>query len=415
MDKWTLLGNNVDYSLSPLIHNYLIKKYELGANYDVTNTHNITKQVLAGFKCGNITIPHKRAAYNIAGYSNFSDQSVNSFKYVNGNLEFMSTDQFGIIDSIEKLHLKYIHTRLHIIFGDGATSSMIVGCLRNYFKVPSEKIYIISRKDFNLKADPRIIDYNFFKKNIKSNYVLYNTTPLGNGKMSDISPFANDELAKALAIFDTSYNPTYNCLAKLAYTNRIRYINGLNMLIVQALHSFEFWTDIDVMHEYGNIKRRVLADSSSKIIVCAMPFAGKSTLYKRNRNRACDLDSEVEKYTNMKNSDFIKTYGIDKFRAVESKVLKTVLKRSEIKVVFLGGGTLTSDAAINALNDELIIYMQVNLNTLKKRFDKSRANIQSVDYLEQLYYERDHHYRNISQFQVGSRSIERMINEYMGN
>lgn len=415
MDKWTLLGNNVDYSLSPSIHNYLIKKYELDANYDVTNTPNINEQVLTNFACGNITIPHKREAYKIAGYSNFGDQSVNSFKRVNGSFEFMSTDQFGIIDSIEKLHLKYINTRLHVIFGDGATSSMIVGCLKNHFKVPSEKIYVISRKNFNLKADPRVIDYNFFKKHIRNNYVLYNTTPLGNGKMSDISPFANEQVANALAIFDTTYNPTFNSLAKLAYTNRIRYINGLNMLIVQALHSFKFWTDIDVMHEYGNVKRRILAKSSSKLIVCAMPFAGKSTLYKRNRNHACDLDTEVENYTNMKNSDYIKSHGIERFRTVEAKVLKAVLKRSEIKVIFLGGGTLTSDEAINVLNDELIIYMQVNLSTLKKRFDKSRANIQSVDYLEQLYYERDHHYRNISQFQVGSRSIERMINEYMGN
>lgn len=415
MDNWTLIGNQVDYSLSPLIHNYLIEKYQLNANYTITNSQKLELDTFAPFSCGNITIPHKLSAYQLSNRSNFKDQSVNTFKYIDGNLEFISTDQFGIIDTIEKLQLKYINTRLHVIFGDGATSKMIANCLKTYFEVPTEKIYIISRKDFNLKVAPRVVDYGFFKKKIKTNYVLYNTTPLGNGKMSNQSPFAAEEVKNALAVFDVTYNPSYNQLAKICYCNRTRYINGLNMLIVQALHSFKFWTGIDVMHEYGNVKRRVLYNSSSKLIVCAMPFAGKSTLYRRNKAKACDLDSEIESFTGLKNSQYIKQYGIEKFRIIEAKVLKTVLRNKEIKVIFLGGGTLTGDLAVEALDNQLVIYMQVNLSTLKKRFDKSRANIQSIDYLEELYFNRDHHYRNISQFQVGSRSIERMINEYMGN
>lgn len=415
MNNYSLIGKDIEYSLSPAIHNYLFEKYDFDGNYQIHNTNTFSTETLNQFQGGNITIPFKRDGYQLAGYSNFKDKSINTFKRKNNNLEFMSTDQYGIIDSIHKLQIKYIETRLHIVFGDGATSSMIASVLMDEFMVPSDKIYIISRKNFNLRAKPRIIDINYMQKKINKNYVLYNASPLGNGKNANISPFDDETVSKAIGIFDTSYNPTYNALAKLAYANRIKYINGTNMLIVQALHSFQFWTDINVKSEYNQVKRHLYFENSQKMIVCAMPFAGKSTLYRRHKKNVCDLDLEVEKYTNIKNADYIRTYGIDKFRDVEAKVLKINLARKDLKIIFLGGGTLTNRNAINCLSNETVVYMQVNLGTLIKRFDKSRANIESSEQLTKLYYERDHHYRNISQFQVGSRSIERMINEYLGN
>ncbi len=415
MSNYCLIGKDVDYSLSPLIHNYLFAKYQLDDKYLIHNTNSFDELTFDQFKGGNITIPYKQDAYAVAGNSNFTDKSINTFKQTKHGVEFMSSDQYGIIDSIQKLQMKYIETRLHIIFGDGATSGMISSILINHFNVPSEKIYIISRKNFNMKSRPRVIDKTYFKKHLKSNYVLYNTTPLGNGLKAEHSPFDEEAVKVALAIFDATYNPTYNALAKLAYNNRVRYQNGMNMLIVQALHSFKFWTGIDVSRDYNAVKRHIYCQYSSKLIICAMPFAGKSTLYKRHKTNACDLDCEIETVTGIANRDYIKKYGIDQFRLIEAKVLSQILKRKDIKLIFLGGGTLTSEAALNHLTSELVVYMQVNLSTLVKRFDKSRANIQSSEALSNLYYERDHHYRNISQFQVGSRSIERMINEYMGN
>lgn len=413
MNKWALIGQDIDYSLSPLIHNYLNQKYQQSAVYEICNTDKLSTFELSAYQCGNITIPHKTAAYELAGTSNFSDRSINTFKKGEDGYEFMSTDQFGLIDTIQKMHVKYIETRLHIIFGDGATSKMLASVLQNEFAVPADKIYVISRKEFNLKQKPSIIDYQFFKNNLKTNYVLYNTTPLGTADKADVSPFTDNEVANALAIFDVAYNPMYNKLGKQAYANRVKYINGLNMLIVQAFHSYKFWTGRNVMNNYGEVKRYLHFENCSKLIVCAMPFAGKSTLFKRNRDHSCDLDSEIEAYTKQKNSEYINEHGIEAFRKVEAQVLATMLDDESIKVIYLGGGTLTNTDAINQLSNELIIYMVVSLKTLRARFDKSRANIQSVEQLDQLYYERDRHYRNISKFQIGARNIERIIHEYM--
>ncbi len=415
MNNWALIGNGIDYSLSPLIHNFLCQKYRLQANYQIHNTESLSTQTLELFECGNITIPFKLDAYKIAKTSNFPDSSINCFKRTAEGYQFLSTDQFGIIDTIDKLKINYINTRLHVIFGDGATSDMIANTLQTHYQVPASKIYIISRKNFDLDANPHIIDYQFFENKLKSNYVLYNTTPLGNGKQSHISPYTSDKVKNALAIYDATYNPLFNQLGKIAYQNRVKYVNGLNMLIVQGLHGFEFWTGINAFNQYHSIRQNILWHSTSKLIICAMPFAGKTTLYKRNRKFACDLDSEIEKYTGIKNAKYIEQNGIEAFREVEAKVFKLQLDRDDIKIIFLGGGTLTSNQAISHLDNHLVVYMKVSLNTLKMRFDKSRANIQSVQALEQLYKERDRHYRNISQLQVTSRGIERMINEYLDN
>lgn len=416
MDRYGLFGKNIDYSLSPLIHNYLFEKYNINADYQIVNTDQISNKLLSGYKGGNITIPHKYPAYKLTKNKlKFKDRSVNTFNNKRNKTLFSSTDQFGLIDSIYKLKVRKLTTKNHIIFGDGATSGMLVNTLRYYFKVKPEMITIVSRKKYNTSIAPKFVSINDIENASLENYILYNTSPLGSGANYNLSPFTDKIVKNALAIFDTSYNPAFNKLGKLAYQNRVHYINGLNMLIVQALESFETWTGINVSNDYLSVKKEVIKKSCPKLIICAMPFAGKTTLYKRYKASSVDLDLVIADYLQMPVADYINEYGIEKFRTIEAIVLKQVIADEKIKVVFLGGGTLTGKEAIDTLNNETVIYMRVSLKTLKNRYDQSRANIQSVEKLEQLYNERDSYYCNIAHFKVGARYIERTINEYMDN
>ncbi len=413
MDNWGLVGQNISYSLSPLIHNYLIKKYNINAKYCL---YDLKQYDLHNLQCGNITIPFKYEVHNNTGkLSNFNSQSINTFKKVNDEYEFYSTDQYGIINTIEKLKISFLETRIHIIYGSGATAKMIEEVLCAHFNVDRSKIYIVSRNKFNIKQNPRIVNNAFIEDKITKNYIVYNTTPLGNGNNADKMPCSENVIKNAVAVFDTAYNPPFNMLGKQCFKQRVKYTNGLNMLIVQALHSFQLWTGINVQDDYLEVKKRIHLQTNNKLIICAMPFAGKTTLFKRNRKNACDLDSEIEKYTKMKNNNFINKYGIDKFRNVEQEVLRLMLISDQIKIIFLGGGTLTNNKAIDHLNNELVVYMTVSLNQLKERFDKSRANIKSVSDLEKLFSERDTHYKNIAQMQVGCKQIKEFLHEYLDN
>ncbi len=419
MDNYTLVGNQINYSLSPLIHNYLFTKFKIDETYNITNCKYVEQKSLMGFKAGNVTIPHKQAVANldivIDNHYAKRDMTINTFKIEDNQLHGICTDQYGIIDSIYKLCVYNIRKKTHIIFGDGATSKMLKSVLINDFRIPPKNIFIVSRKNLDLDSEVRIISNKMINKFARKNSVFYNTTPLGNEDNAHISPFTNKQLDKAEAVFDLGYSPKYNQLAKVCYTKRIKYLNGLNMLIVQALHSFEYWTGIDVSGEYVNVRNQLLYNTSPKLIVVAMPFAGKSTLQKKYKTCSIDLDNEIENYTGMKNSDYINENGIEQFRVVESQCLKSALNNKEVKLIFLGGGTLTSSSSLKLLNNELLVYMQLRLETLVSRFDKSRANIQSEQYLRDLYKERDPHYINLSQLRVSSRGIERVINEYLDN
>lgn len=416
MNKKGLIGQGINYSYSPVIYDYLFKKYKLDSNYEIYNMNEITENTLLDFKFGNFTIPFKYKAYQLAGNkSNFPDQSINCFKNNGSKLEFLSTDQYGIISSIEKLKVKDINQKNHIIFGDGATAKMIASSLNTHFGISNEKITFISRKLVDFSSTPKYINYNHFKNNFDSNYILYNATPLGSGEKSAISPFSNDEVAKAEAIFDVTYNPNFNQLAKYAHLNGVRYLNGIDMLVTQGLHAFKFWTGFDEMKEYENIKKRLYLSSAPKMIICAMPFAGKTTIYNKYKEVGCDLDSEVEKITKQKNNDYIKQNGIDSFREKEVLALQKNLFDDSIKLIFLGGGTLTNPRAIELLKNEVVLYMRVELNVLKSRFDDSRANIQSEKQLEQIYFKRNEYYNNIAQIKVGADKVEGVIDEYLGN
>ncbi len=410
MNKPGLIGNNINYSLSPIIHNYLFKKYDINANYQI---YNQDKFDITQVKYGNVTIPYKKKAFEIAKYSNFNSKSINTFKVENGIYKFMSTDEYGIIDSIEKLQIKYMHTRIHVIIGDGATSDMLTSVLQTNFNVFPGQIYVVSRKYFNNRCTPKIVDQNYILKNIKANYVLYNTTPLGNGELADRLACATEIVKNAISIFDLSYNPQYNKLAKTAYNFNIKYINGLNMLIVQALHAFTFWTNIDVNHHYIDVKKEILFKNCNKLIVCAMPFAGKTTLYRRRKTKCVDLDAEVSKYTNYQNAHYITKHGINQFRKIEAQVLKKQLSRDDIKVIFLGGGTLTNSDARVHLANHIVVYMRVRLELLIERFDQTRANIQTIDELKKIYSTRDYMYNNIASFSLGAKSTEVFIDEYL--
>lgn len=419
MNKYTLLGDGISYSLSPEIHNYLNRVENCNLKYDVTNSSHVDGEIITQFSGGNVTIPHKNTFYEYAlEYGEVDeianrDKSVNTFKIVDGKMFTTSTDQLGIVDSIVKLNIFDIENKNHIIFGDGATSNMLVSTLQSEFSIQKKNIVVISRKTFGQRNGIKYTSKSYLE-HLSDEYVLYNTTPLGTNNLANVSPFTEEQVKNANAVFDTSYTPIYNLLAKQCFKYQVRYISGLNMLIVQALESFEFWTGRNVKKQYNNVKRELMYAKANKLIVCAMPFAGKTTMQKRLRDQSIDLDFEVAKFTGYSNADYINKFGLEKFREQEVEVLKRARSGNK-KVIFLGGGTFTNPSATDLLTNELVVYMYVHYNELLQRFDLSRANIQSKEQLCNLYRERNPHYKNIANFTISARNIGRFINEYLDN
>ena len=113
MNKYLVIGNPIDHSLSPALHNYWLKKNNINAKYDKIKLEDheiknfiqdIKEQKVAG--C-NVTVPFKKTVIPFLDkLSSEADQtqSVNTIIFDNGDLVGHNTDIAGFDTAIKKLN-----------------------------------------------------------------------------------------------------------------------------------------------------------------------------------------------------------------------------------------------------------------------------------------------------------------------
>ncbi len=278
MKKYGLIGRDISYSLSPFIHNFLIYEYNLDASYELIDIDCIKKIDFSKYDGLNVTTPYKQ---EVLSYINDKSKLgiVNTLK---NNYGF-NTD----IKAFDKFYKKYIRGVKAVgILGNSATAQM----LKAYFKEEKVDLYIFSRTEGISYEEILNYDLDF----------IINTTPLGQGKYEDLTPLNNSTLKKLNLkyLLDFNYNPINTKLMIEAKKNKIKTFSGLEILILQAVYSFEIFTGIKVKDFY--IKELILLCNmklSNNTILYGMPLSGKSRIYKNltNKENVYDLDLEIER------------------------------------------------------------------------------------------------------------------------
>lgn len=138
-----------------------------------------------------------------------------------------------------------------------------------------------------------------------------------------------------------------------------------------------------------------------------MPCSGKSTVGKIIANRLnldfIDGDEYIEKKSGMAVSEIIFEKGEEYFKNLEEKVLSEIEMNN---AVFAPGGSIIYHKKLmeNLKSNSIIIYLDVNLNTIKKRmnYDRKRRII-GLKYinLDELYLKRKPLYKKYASFEVG--------------
>ena len=261
MYKIAILGNPINHSLSPKIHNYWLKEMKINAKYTAIKTpiKNLEKTIKnlsnKGYKGVNLTIPLKEEALK---YINSKNKIVDIIGAANvlifskkGHVKGKNTDVYGFKKSILKL-VKNKRKEIAIVIGSGGAARAIVYVLiqMNYKKIiiynRTKKNAEIIKKDLLKKHSSKLqtkINCEKLKKiknNIKKTNLLINTTPMG---MKNFPPL-NINIKKFktnLAVFDLVYNPLETKLIKDSKKRGIKNTNGLDMLMYQAQRSFYYW------------------------------------------------------------------------------------------------------------------------------------------------------------------------------
>ena len=259
-----IIGYPLSHTLSPSMHNFIYqklgidveyKKWEISPNNLKSHIEKINNENFIG---ANITVPYKEKIVplldEIRNEAKFTG-AVNTIVKNNNKLIGYNTDVYGIEQTLDiKLMNDVINNA--VIFGAGGAAKaalfvLLQRGLNNLTivnRTKSNALKMISKFN-NANCDQTIITLNE-KSQIKSACLsadlIINTTILGmkNSGYEDISPIDSTFIDSNSVIFDMVYNPTKTPLIKIALERNANIIEGLNMLVYQAIKSIELWTGI---------------------------------------------------------------------------------------------------------------------------------------------------------------------------
>ena len=248
--KFLILGNPVEHSLSPKIHNLWFKKYNIDAIYEKKEAKeielpDIIKEIKEGKIDGaNVTVPFKqRIIPHLDDLSKRSHntKSVNTIIKDGDKIIGDNTDIYGFTQSLKNYSLKLLDKKALIIGAGGVAPSIITG-LEN---LGVKKIFIKNRtfkKIENLKKEFPKIELLEWVDHIDFDIVI-NATSLGLKKEDKID-LNFDNLNGQKIFYDTIYNPPMTNFLKKAKEREHIIINGKLMLFLQAQKAFEIWNKI---------------------------------------------------------------------------------------------------------------------------------------------------------------------------
>jgi len=253
-----IIGKPLSHSLSPLLHNFWFKKYNVSANYSLLEItpdeiektiKRIKKKELQGI---NVTVPYKQAVIPfldlLVGDAK-ETLSVNTImlneegKIVGDNTDVYGFEQ-GFISKLKNQKLE--QSKVLILGAGGVTSSVIYALSKKRIKQIFVSNRTLKKAEEIKKRFPfiEIIEWKNIEEKAKKIDILINATSLGlkNGNNFD----QEFKVTKSnLVYYDIIYNPEETEIIKKLKKRNIQTFNGLEMFIYQGQKSFLLWNKIN--------------------------------------------------------------------------------------------------------------------------------------------------------------------------
>ena len=249
MNKYLVIGNPIEHSLSPLLHSFWIKKHGINAIYEkqlvkkngIEKIFNDMKEnKIQGI---NVTVPFKKVV--IPFLDRLSDtakktQSVNTIFKRQNKLVGDNTDVYGFSEAIKLTNFDLTNKKALILGAGGVVPSLILALK----KMGSLQITLSNRtneKAENLKKSFPFLKVISWGETIKSDLII-NATSLGIKKNDEIK--LDYSKLDGQLFYDVIYNPPKTKFLENAKKFDRKTENGKNMFIYQAQKAFEIWHGI---------------------------------------------------------------------------------------------------------------------------------------------------------------------------
>ena len=248
--KYLVIGNPIEHSLSPKLHNHWLKENNIEAIYDKKKLNeNELKNIISEVKDEkingiNVTVPFKKAVIPFLDELSpeaKDTQSVNTIYLQNGNVIGHNTDIAGF-----ELAIKYakfdLNNKKIFVLGAGGVAPSIIYALR---KMKVSKISLTNRTKEkaeslkNLFKDLELVEWG---ERIDFDMII-NATSVGLKKEEGLN-FDYSANGPDKYFYDVIYNPKETLFLKRAKLFGNKTENGKMMFIYQAHQSFTIWNKV---------------------------------------------------------------------------------------------------------------------------------------------------------------------------
>ncbi|MDR6820473.1 shikimate dehydrogenase [Neorhizobium sp. 2083] len=250
-----ITGWPVKHSRSPLIHGHWLKQFGIDGSYraqavteaDFPAFIQALKDGSSGFRGGNVTIPHKELAFRLADRPDELAEELgasNTLWMEDGLLHATNTDGHGFTANLDDRHPGWDRSGRAVIFGAGGASRAVIQAIRDR---GISEIHVVNRTlaravELADRFGPKVHAHpvEALAEVMSGAGLFINTTSLGmeGGEVPEIdfSP-----LASGAVVTDIIYVPLKTPLLAQAEAQGFPIVDGLGMLLHQAVPGFEKW------------------------------------------------------------------------------------------------------------------------------------------------------------------------------
>ena len=247
MKKYLVIGNPIEHSLSPKLHNYWLKNHNIDAIYEKKKLNedeikDLILQIKEKKVYGvNVTVPFKNKVIPYLDKltpESESTQSVNTIYLNNNHIVGHNTDIYGFEMSIKKTSYNLEGKKI-LILGSGGVVPSIIFTLK---KMKVSQIIVSNRtKEKAEKLKDLFQDLNIVNWGEVPNFdMVINATSLGLKKEDDMN-LDFSSVGKNKFFYDVIYNPKETNFLKMGKELGHKTENGKLMFVYQAHLAFNIW------------------------------------------------------------------------------------------------------------------------------------------------------------------------------
>lgn len=257
-----LIGDPVEHSLSPAMHNAAFEELGLDYVYVAFRVHHDSLEgALGGMRSlglsgANVTIPHKSAVIDhLDGLDEYARKigAVNTIKNDGGRLEGFNTDGIGALRALEGEGVELGGSRALLLGAGGAARAISFALVEEGAELAisnrtaSRAKELASEVEDEIGAEVDLVpqDEESLAEALRGSDVLINSTSVGMHPDEGETLVESGVMHPDLTVMDIVYNPLETGLLREAEEAGAETVGGLEMLVQQGAASLEIWTGED--------------------------------------------------------------------------------------------------------------------------------------------------------------------------